>query len=82
MLTSRAADPTIRGRATGQFPRNIQKHVQFLVQLNVSAECGLACQVHEVIICGFVENHGNPMLFTLQIRAMLTKKMPCVEICR
>jgi len=42
MLTSRAADPTIRGRAIGQFPRNIQKHIQFLVQLNISAGCGLA----------------------------------------
>jgi len=32
------------------------------------------------MICVFVENHGNPMLFSLQIIAMLTlKEMPCVE---
>ena len=31
------------------------------------------------MICGFVENHGNPMLLSLQIIAMLTwKEMPCV----
>ena len=30
--------------------------------------------------CVFVENHGNPMLLSLQIIAMLTwKEMPCVE---
>jgi len=35
---------------------------------------------YKVIICGFVENHGNPMLLSLQIMAMLTtKEMPCVE---
>ena len=32
------------------------------------------------MICGFVKNHGNPMLLSLQIIAMLTwKEMPCVE---
>jgi len=32
------------------------------------------------MICGFVENHGHPMLFSLQIIAMLTwKEMPSVE---
>ena len=32
------------------------------------------------MICGFVENHGNPMLLSLQIMAMLTwKEIPCVE---
>ena len=31
------------------------------------------------MICVFVENHCNPMLFSLQIMAMLTwKEMPCV----
>jgi len=35
---------------------------------------------YKVIICGFIENHGNPMLLHLQIMAMLTwKEMPCVE---
>ena len=32
------------------------------------------------MICGFVENHGNPMLLCLQIIAMLTwKVIPCFE---
>jgi len=32
------------------------------------------------MICDFVENHGNPMLLSLQIIAMLTwKEMACVE---
>ena len=32
------------------------------------------------MICGFVENHGHPMLLSLQIIAMLTwKEMPSVE---
>jgi len=32
------------------------------------------------MICGFGENHGNPMLFSLQIMAMLTwKEIPCVK---
>ena len=40
----------------------------------------LAKYVKSVIICGFVENHGNPILFSLQFMAMLTcKEMPYVE---
>jgi len=32
------------------------------------------------MVCGFIENHGNPMLLSIQIIAMLTwKEMPCVE---
>jgi len=32
------------------------------------------------MICVFVENHGNPILLSLQIIAILIRKeMPCVE---
>jgi len=35
---------------------------------------------NKVVICGSYENHGNPMLFSLQIVAMLScKEMPCIE---
>jgi len=37
-------------------------------------------KLNKLMICVFVENHGNPMLLSLQIIAMLTwKEMPCVE---
>jgi len=77
MLTSIARWSRNHGEEQpGNSPRNFQKHVQ----LNTSAGCGLACLVNEVLICGFVENHGNPMLFSLRIMAMLTEKeIPCLE---
>ena len=81
MLTSLASWSRNQGQEqAGNSPRNFQKHVQLLVQLNISAGCGPTCEVNEVIICSFVENHGNQMLLSLQIRAMLTwTEMPCVE---
>jgi len=68
MLTSLAS----RSRNQAIPPLNFQKHVQLLVQLNISAGCGHACEVNKVIICGFVEYHAYPMLLSLQIMAMLT----------
>ena len=70
------ADPATRQSP----PRNFQKDVQLLVQLNIWAGYGHACWVNKVIICSFVEYHANPVLLSLQIMAMLTwKEMPCVE---
>jgi len=38
------------------------------------------CLLSKVIICDFVENHGNPMSLSLQITAMhIWKEMPCVK---
>ena len=65
-----SADIAIRGRATGQSPSKF------------SETCSVVSSVEytKVIICVYVENHGNTMLLSLQILAMLTwKEMPCVE---
>jgi len=55
------------GEQPGNSLRNFQKHVQ----LNISAGCGPACKVKLSHNFCFVENHGNPMLLSLQIMAML-----------
>ena len=74
------AHPAIRGEQPGKSSSNSQKHVQLLVQLNISAKCGLLAKQYKVIICGFVENYGKPMLLSLQIMAMLTwKEMSCIK---
>ena len=71
------ADPAIRRRTTGQFPPDIfENMLSWIYQLGAS----LLAKWNEVMICGFVENHDNPMLLSSQIIAVLPwKVMPCVE---
>jgi len=59
--------------------------LQLLFLSDADKPCWLIPQLggdkqNKVIICVFVENHGNPILLSLQIMAMLTRKvMLCVE---
>ena len=84
MLTSLASWSRNQGEAQpDNSPRHFQKHVQLLVQLNISAGCGHACWVSEVKFVVSLKTMAIQCFFLYRSwQCLLEKKCPALKICR
>ena len=84
MLTSLASWSRNQGEAQpDNSPRHFQKHVQLLVQLNISAGCGHACWVSEVKFVVSLKTMTIQCFFLYRSwQCLLEKKCPALKICR